>query len=402
MKKKLSLFGLSALALGTLALAAPALAATSARSNAKVTEYKKYETRTSTATYNVRPKTTSTTSANLYYVSPAARNTSAFVTDHSGAPVTTTRAVNTKKAAERKYYLAHPFFQPEQGKFGSLTDIAYTTNSYDFTLSDPDNPGSGSWGDAGFSGKWKSRQISVKEDISYGISDTVSIVGSARYSNNRYEFNWNPPVPVADSVDKEKKSGFDVLGLGMQWRFYDDTEWIAYFGAYYQWWKDMASVITADAKAGYKINSNATIYGLARIFYSKWDENSYGNGITNNDKNQSLFISYEEGVDNSFYYEGGIGFFSVLAEDFTLNLEAVVGEYGWHAQGSGKAAFGWQPNQWFALNAYIKTTLYDSADDAKGLKIYAWPAGGPVYYQGKVDLSKYRETSFGLQAMLYF
>lgn len=420
MKKHLSIFGIGFAAIGLASLTLPfsaAVAATNSgaygasvadlssgpdkKSNTKVTEYKKYETRTSTATYNVKPKTT-TNSANLYYVSPATRSTPTVYSDNTGATVTSARSQIVKKEKTRKYYLAHPFFQPQQGKFGSLTDISYTNNSYKFELSDVNNPGSGTWGDMGLSGKWKAKQLAVKEDISYGITDTVSVVGSARYTNNKYEFNWDAPVVAPDNKDKDKKSGFDVLGIGMQWRFYDDAEWIAYFGAYYQWWKDLANVVAADAKVGYKINTNATVYGLGRLFYNSWDENSYGNGISDSGTGRNLYLSYKEDSDNSFYFEAGVGFFTVLAEDFTLNLEAVFGDYDWHNQGSLKAAFGWQPNQWFALNLYGKTVIYDSADDAKGLNMYAWNNGMPVLFQGNASLDKYKETTFGLQVMFYF
>jgi hypothetical protein len=415
MKKHLSLFGLTC-ATVIASMMPPVSAATNRgasgasvadlssgpdkKSNTKVTEYKKYETRTSTATYSVKPKATATT-ANLYYVAPASRRASAMAADGQAPAVTSARSQAVKKVQERKYYLAHPFFQPQQGKFSSLTDLAYTTNSYGFELSDP-NAGSGSWGDYGLSGKWKSKQLSIKEDVGYGITDRVSAVGSARYSNAKYEFNWNPPVNVADRLDQQKNSGFDVLGLGMQWRFYDDAEWIAYMGAYYQWWKDLANVIAADTKVGYKINSNATFYGLARLHYTSWDENSYGNGISNSGTGRNLYLSYKENTKNSFYYEGGVGFFTVLSEDFTLNLETVFGNYDWHNQGSFLAAFGWQPSQQFALNLYAKLNLYDSADDAKSLKMYAWNTGGPVYYQGEASLGKYKESTFGLQAMFTF
>ena len=104
------------------------------------------------------------------------------------------------------------------------------------------------------------------------------------------------------------------------------------------------------------------------------------------------------------YIEGGLGVFSVLNEDWTLNVEAVYGDYDWHNTATIKGAIGWQPNDWFALNLYAKTSFYDSADD-KSLDLY-WmePNVGLDAYTpiGTVKLDNYVETSIGLQAIFQF
>ena len=102
-----------------------------------------------------------------------------------------------------------------------------------------------------------------------------------------------------------------------------------------------------------------------------------------------------------------MGVFSVLDEDWTLNLEAVFGNYDWHNQASIKGAIGWQPNDWVALNLYAKTAFYDSADDKK-LGYWSYGAVGEDGNQlgwmkhGEAKLSDYKETSFGLQAIFQF
>jgi hypothetical protein len=414
-KKQLSLFAWALAVFGMAALLAPpssvaatnlgASGASSAnltdgpekKSNTKVTEYKKYETRTSTATYTVKPKAApaSAQRQNLYYVTPE-RRAAESATAESGAVSgysLMSRAPAAKKAPERKYYLAHPFFQPQEGRFGSLTDIGYSVNSYNFDISN------GIWDGQG--GEWSAKQFFIKEDLSYGVTDTVAIVGSAKYSNTKYAFDWNDPMVDDDSM---RAGAFDVLGLGMQWRFYDDAEWISYIGAYYQWWKDLASVVVADAKVGYKVNANAMVYGLARLYYVGWEENSYGNGIDNEGSGQSLYIAYDQDVDSSLFFEGGVGFFTVMSDDWTLNLEGVLGSYGWHSQGSLKAALGWQPTKSFALNLYGKAAVFDSADSAEGLGVYSWYTALPatVLQVGEAAISKYGEMTFGLQAALYF
>jgi len=86
----------------------------------------------------------------------------------------------------------------------------------------------------------------------------------------------------------------------------------------------------------------------------------------------------------------------------------LFGNYDWHNQASLKAAIGWQPNDWFALNLYGKTSIYDSADD-KTLGYWAYGAlnvsGVPVYQwqqHGDAKISSYSETTVGLQAIFQF
>ena len=84
--------------------------------------YEKYETRTSTRTYDAAD------AKNIYYTQPA--NRSALYKQYAGgdssATVRTTRAETYRSELKRKYYLAHPFFQPLAGDFGSVTDLSYT------------------------------------------------------------------------------------------------------------------------------------------------------------------------------------------------------------------------------------------------------------------------------------
>ena len=311
------------------------------------------------------------------------------------------RAETTKVAEGRKYYLLHPFFQPAQGRFGSLTDLSLSNVNYKFgdisCSGCAINSGSGLPGWEGYGGKWNADSVAIKEDISFGITDKLALIGSARWANTGYSITWN-----ANNVakDKQRDTGIDLWGLGLQWRFYDDADWIAYIGAYYQW-QEIANTFAAHAKVVYKIQ-NSTIYGLARMYSVNYDNSSYGNGISNN--GQSLFFALDTDAKNSVYIEGGIVLFSVLAPDWTLNLEAIIGDYGWHSQGSIKAALGWQPTDSFALNLYGRMSVYDSADGKDGIGIYDWLHSNPaaVSYEGTMTISKYRETAIGLQAALYF
>ena len=406
MKKYLSLFTAFAVVVGV----APALAATNygtrAASSADLTgapavrertqvNYEKYATRSTTKTYDEAD------AKNIYYTQPANRSAlyKQYDSGNAAATVRTTRAETYRTELKRKYYLAHPFFQPTKGKFGSVTDISYNANSYDIFLT----PNSGvSISDP--NGKWDMSQISIKEDFSYGITDRLSVLAMARYDISDYKFDWS--VAPDDSMDD---SGFNLFGLGLQWRFVDTEKWIATASAYYQYQQDISNNVVLDLKAGYKVSSS-TIYGLVRGWYLNFDGNSYGNGINGKAEEgdeATFFMAYNTDADNTFYVEGGVGVFSVLDEDWTLNLEAVLGNYDWHNQASIKAAIGWQPNDWFALNLYGKMAVWDSAN---GKDLSFWqtdtnsesPYYGQLVRMGSANIDNYSEYSIGLQAIFMF
>lgn len=357
-------------------------------------DYKKYQTRTSVKTYESKD------AKNLYYSTPSKRSDLYKQFDANRGTTTTTRTSRieiARQKAQRKYYLAHPFFQPTKGKFGSVTDLNYVMNSYDFdttlNLVDATLAGPG--------GKWEMGQFNVKEDFSYGITDQIAVIAMAKFDSSTYKFKWDKAQDPNATDDKMDDSGVNLYGAGVQWRFLDNDKWIATVSGQYQHQNDFSNNGLLDLRAGYKYKQS-TFYGLGRLWYVDFDGNSYGNGTTDGDK--AVFLAYKTNTDNAFYVEGGAGVFSVLDPDWTLNAEAVFGHYDWHQQLSIKGAIGWQPNEWVALNLYLKTLLYDSADD-KNLELY-WrePAIGYNDYTrvGTASLDKYRETSFGLQAIFYF
>ena len=88
-----------------------------------------------------------------------------------------------------------------------------------------------------------------------------------------------------------------------------------------------------------------------------------------------------------------------------MNLEAIYGHYDWHGQASIRAELGWQPNDWFALTLYGKTSFFDTAD---GQKLDAYM----TYYDdanqmqwgnlGQARVDKYKEMSVGGRIIFYF
>ena len=365
--------------------------------------YKKYQTRTTTRTYKASD------GGDLYYAQPSKR--SDLYKEYEGASSssakatkTTVRTTRSEKAVSklnRKYYLAHPFFQPLAGNFGSITDLSYTQGGFDFDLPltlvsslDPEVqiPFAG--------GEWKSNTVSVKEDFSYGITDRVAVVGMARFDMADYEFKYDFS-DGNNAASKMDDNGLNVFGIGAQWRMVDTPAWIAMGSAYYQHQKDFSNNLILELKAGYKV-ARSTIYGLARGWYLNFDENSYGAFVDNNE--EIFYIAYDTDVDSSFFFEGGLGVFSVLNEDWTLNVEGIFGAYDWHNQASVKAALGWQPNDWFALNLYAKSSIYDSAD-GKDLNVYLQQANMGLDSLGLIGTAKVdgnKEMSLGVQAIFHF
>ena len=398
--------------------------------------YEKYQTRTLTKTYESKD------AGDLYYAQP--QNRSALYKQYEGANSSSARAMKTTQRTtrseaivnkmRRKYFLAHPFYQPLGGMFGSHTDFSYNMNSYDFTI----NQTVPLWNSTlkvpafdlawnGKGGKWDMTGFSIKEDFSYGITDRVAILGMLQYDVNEYKFEWDDN----SSDDKMDDNGLNLYGLGAQWRFVDTDEWIATASAYFQHQKDVANNFLIELKGGYKVSSS-TIYGLVRGWYVDFEENSYGNGVVGDysfavdgvdgvvySGEASMYIPYQVGDSSAMYVEGGLGVFSVLNEDWTLNVEAIFGDYDWYNQGTIKGAIGWQPNDWFALNLYAKMAFYDSAD-GKELGFY-WKetpiklSDGTYLPQledgqfmtdytklGTVELDNYAETKIGLQVMFQF
>lgn len=411
---------LAATNIGTRAASSADLSGMPAVRSRENVNYEKYQTRSTTTTYKSRD------AGDLYYTQPASRSamykqynsnarTGTSNTSTASRNVRTTRAETVRTELKRKYYLAHPFFQPLKGMFGSVTDVSYNTNSYDMALTARDPITLADGKEFTFKindpkAKWDAKGFSIKEDFSYGITDRFALLVMAQYDTNKYTFDW-----ATAPDDKMDDDGFNLWGFGAQWRFVDNSQWIATLSGYFQHQKDIANNYVLDLKAGYKV-ARSTIYGLLRGWYVDFEEDSYGNGIegTTAEGNKSaIFIAYDTDVNNATYIEGGVGVFSVLDEDWTLNVEAIFGNYDWHNQFSIKGAIGWQPNDWFALNLYAKASLYDSADDKKlgywgyGYILEDEETGEETYVNewlqhGTAKISNYKEMKVGLQAVFQF
>lgn len=370
---------------GTRAGSSADLSSAPATRTRQSVNYNKYQTRSNTATYERQD------GKNIYYTQPANRSAmyKQYASGSSSQTVRSSRSETVRTELKRKYYLAHPFYQPLKGKFGSITDISYTSSSYDFVSENY----------PALDAEWKATQFAIKEDLSFGITDKIALVGMLRYEMNDYKADWKN-----DPADEGDNNGLNLFGLGAQFRVIDSADWIGEIAAYFQHQKDVANNYILELKAGYKV-SRSTIYGLLRGWYIDVDGEAYGDGLESSNSDGAWFIA-QKVDDKAVYVEGGLGVFSVLAEDWTLNVEGLFGHYDWHNQFALKGEIGWQPNDWFSLNLYARASLYDSAND-KDLKMYWYDPATPPYdtgltYLDKVTLDKYQEWSIGTRVIFQF
>lgn len=324
------------------------------------------------------------------------------------------RTVNKSYSTqERKFFLAHPFFQPLKGHFGSVTDFSYARNNFKFDVLNGAvfdiDPNSSTYntqidgGDVDISGKAETTQIAIKEDFSFGLSDTLAIIGMLQYDRTEISLgSWS----TGDAGNKTKDSGLNIFGIGLQSRFVDNADWIAMVSGYYQHQRDVANSFIGELKIGYKVD-RTTVYGLARVGYSNLTKGDIYGAYVDDKSGDWMMLSYKTDVDDIIYVEGGLGAFAVLNKYFTLNGELIYGYYDWHEQLSIKGAIGWQPGDMFALNLYASTSLYDSAKN-KVKKYFQYDvnpgiAGTDlVYTTGDYKIKNYNEWKVGVQAILYF
>lgn len=285
------------------------------------------------------------------------------------------------KSAKRKYFIANPFYQPLQGQFGSVTTGEYMQSKYKF---------------ADVSRKLS--EWSIKEDLSFGLTDRIALQGMAKYNSDK--LTWTASTGERDEY---KNHDLNLYGLGIQGRIVDTDTWISTLSGYYEHQKHGIDYYIADIKAGYKV-STSTIYGVGRAWLVDMEGDIYGDYME--DATTWAILKYGDADDTLFMGELGMGVWTVLAEDWTLNVEGLYGFYDWHNQFSIKGAIGWQPNDYFALNLYAKTSLYDSAD-GKNKDLYAGdlPLNADNWISAdtyNVELSDFEEWSIGLQVMFQF
>ena len=324
------------------------------------------------------------------------------------------RTIKSYSSQERKFFLAHPFFQPLKGHVGSVSDFSYAHNNFNFDLLngkvlglDPNVPSEYNKivdsADLSVSGKSEASMFAVKEDLSYGLTDTLALVLMAQYDKTKVSFkDWSGGEPS----DTYSNSGLNLFGIGLQNRFVDTKSWIVMGEAFFQHQKDTANTFMGAVKAGYKIAST-TVYGVGRLSYTNLTKGDTYGSYVENPSGDWMILSYNTDVKDIFQGEGGLGAFAVLNKYFTLNGEVMYGYYDWHNQLNIKGAIGMQPADSFALNLYASSVLYDSAkgQTRKYINYDVAPDGyasSVVYSFGDYKIKNYNEWKVGVQAILYF
>ena len=321
------------------------------------------------------------------------------------------RVVKSHSSQERKFFLFFSFFQPLKGHVGSVSDFS---NDFNFDLLngkvvglDPNVPSEYNQiiaaSDLSVSGKEETSMFAVKEDLSYGLTDNLSLVLMAQYDKTKISFkDWSGGEPS----DTYSKSGLNLFGIGLQNRFVDTKSWIVMGEAFFQHQKDTANTFMGAVKAGYKISST-TVYGVGRLIYTNLTKGDTYGSYVENPSGDWMILSYNTNVKDIFMGEGGLGAFAVLNKYFTLNGEVMYGYYDWHNQLNVKGALGIQPADSFALNLYASAVLHDSAKGKTRQYINYdvdpdGAASSVVYSFGDYKIKNYNEWKVGVQAILYF
>ncbi len=381
----------------------------------KTNTYKKASTSRRTGGY------TNVITNNFYYGEPYQYQYSAPMANNKKTGYYKKQTSVEKKSyasQERKYFLAHPFFQPLKGKFGSVTDFSYAHNNFNFDLLNGTVVGLDANVPAEYNqilkisvprigGEAETTQFAIKEDISYGLTDALALVLMAQYDSTKVAFNdWTG----GDLGNKKTDADINLLGIGLQNRFVDNKDWIIMGEAFFQHQKDTANTLMGGVKAGYKIDKT-TLYGTARVSYTNLINGDTYGAYVDDSTGDWLILTYHTNVKDVVQVEGGLGAFAVLNKYFTLNGELMYGHYDWHNQLNVKGAIGWQPSDMFALNLYASTVLHDSAkgkikqymnyDVNPEISEYGY-SSSVVYTYGDYKINNYNEWKIGVQGILYF
>lgn len=340
--------------------------------------------------------------ANLYYIAKNQRDPNIYKNfsgcNDDGCEKTTrsVRAEVKKVEDGRKYNMNNPFYQPLKMQFASVTDLSYIGNGLDFEILPPAGPNN--W--LNHTGKYSANNISVTENLSFGVTDSVSIIGQARFTSSKLKLNWPQATPPGD-IDKAADNKVDLWGIGAQWRVINDKDWIVSVLGAYQNMTDAASVMTGEAKIGYK-NDDTTIYGFGRVMSLKWDNDSgYGFGLKNQ-SGQTIYFAVVGQASSSIYYDAGVGIFAALDKDWSIDAQLTYSDVEWHNQIAGRLAVAYQPWKNISIGAYGRIALWDSADGFDDATVWFMQNNGAVSQEGKAAFDNYSDWTAGLQVTAAF
>jgi len=324
---------------------------------------------------NIRPQT-ATTGRAASTAQPYARTTAARPT-----------------TSGQKHILANPFFQPRGNEFLSTTDLSYTANSFDFSVTSLTSPPLN-----GETATYTSGMVALTQNLAYGINDEIAVLGMVRFSILDLNISWDNP---AYSDDDQTKNRLDAWGLGVQWKFLDDKDWIAQTVISYQSLVDAANMVALEGKVGYK-NDDTIIYGFVRGHYVNWDGSGYGLALTAsrpgyNDQTTQFVLGDKGSV---LLYDVGAGLFAALNQDWSVDANLTYTDADWHSQVALGAAIAYQPWRNAAIQLYGRIALWDNASDVSApIQIVEL---GSIVASGTAKFDNYSDMSAGLRLMISF
>ena len=300
------------------------------------------------------------------------------------------RSERSRRTSSKTYALNDPFFQPSEGKFASVTDFSYSENSLNLSISSIDP----AWNQGA---KYTAGTTSIVENLSFGITDDIAIVGMARFASNSLKINWNDPTTIDD---KDSNSKIDLWGVGAQWKFVDSGDWVANVFAAYERQVDSVGIWVAELKAGHK-SGRSTFYGLGRLFLMNWDSDYYGLGLENQ-YDQTTIFTLNEDVSVSTWYDLGVGIYTAIDKEWSTDFQLVYSDAEWHNQLSARASVSFQPLNNIAFNLYGKASLFDTADNFDDSYVIFQNNTGPAILIGTAEFDDYVDWTVGLQLVATF
>ncbi|MCL2369056.1 MAG: hypothetical protein FWC83_00065 [Alphaproteobacteria bacterium] len=360
----------------------------------------------------------------MFYMTPENRARMEEGARGQGVPPTVQRdSVQQRQATQRSARtaahsgdmpLAHPFWQPAAGRLGAITNIGYSQTTFDWRIPSVNSAFLGTTPDTmqwvhGDHGSWDSSQIFIRQDIMFGLTDELTLIGNIKFGMNESALDIDLTAPRTspwpNRHNRNSNSAVDHIGIGVRYRFMDTGDMIGNITAMYHW-NDGTNAIMAEGRIG-KIFSGATVYGLARVWGIMWEHGNYGMSITEN--GNTAFIAFNEDADFVINAEFGVGAFMPLTKEISLGTELLFGHYDWHDQVSISANIAYQVSPSFALSLYGRASIWNNADSAN---MWGWTSGPPPYATnpgvssfgrvGHTDISSYQDLSFGIRAMFYF
>ena len=295
-----------------------------------------------------------------------------------------------------KEHLNNPFFQPMQGQFTSVTDLGYNRNSIGVDI---DTNSGTVWAGAGIQGgTLTSNNLTVTQNIAFGVTDELSIIGSARYMMSEAEWAWDNPSP-GQGRSTDSMNQIDMFGIGAQWRFVDNQDWIGYLQGSFQSQTDIANMVSVGVKVGYK-NDDTTLYMFGRMHYMMWQVHDLMFGLESG--GTTLAFPVEQNVSNTAHFDIGIGAFIVLNSDWSVDTTVGLQDH-WMRQVYGMAQLNYQPWMNAAISAYARVGLWDNSGNFNNIPVNFMPApNAPWEFAGWGAITSHIDFSLGAKLTLLF